>query len=298
MKTAVLLVNYGGPRTIDEVSPFLKNMMGDAASAAAIGAVAARYRAIGGGSPLAAITEQLAQLLSKHLPEEVRVRTAFRYSSPNIEERINEYHDAGIERILCVAMSPFYSSRTVGVYETAARACLERSGCKTEVEFVHSWYDKPAFLDAWISKVREEMTQEEDSYYLFSAHSLPLSLASEPYESQIERTSEAVAAATGLSNRYTVVWQSVPRGAKEAWIGPSPEEAMDGLEGMFRHVVEVPIGFLNDHLETLYDMDITHRQYAEAKGLHFSRISSLNLYPPFVHALALIIEGRLRRRAS
>lgn len=294
MKTMVLLVNFGGPRNLDEVPVFLRNMIGREAPQAVQNALAERYRAIGGGSPLAEITEQQAALLTKETGDRFAIKGAFRYSPPTLEEMISESFRSGIERIVFFIMSPFYTSRTAGSSIEAAKAYLAHLPYRPKVVFIHSWCKEPAFIECWASRIRTEApARGEEAFYLFSAHSLPESLKGEPYMAQVEETVRAVADRLGLTDNYALGWQSVPQYAEEPWIGPTVEAVIESAVGKALRLVEVPIGFVSDHLETLYDMDILHREYAQARGFVFSRIPSLNTYSPYVAILKSILEENL-----
>jgi ferrochelatase len=287
MKTSVLLTNFGSPRNLEEVEPFLKSMMGKEPPVYVVEAAKERYKAIGGGSPLAAIAEKQTQLLSNLTDGRFTIKSAFRHSRPTIEEAIDECCNADANRIVFFVMSPFYSSKTTGSTVRAAKEYIERLPFKPRTVFVHSWYREPLFLQAWKSKIRREAADKK-SFYLFTAHSLPQSL-SEPYRNQIEETVESLARHLALTDNYALGWQSVPPYAEEPWIGPSVESLIDGVSQKVKRLIEVPIGFVSDHLETLYDMDIAHRHYAESKGLRFSRISSLNTDPLYMDALKNIL---------
>ncbi len=295
MTTTILLVNYGGPRTLDEVPLFLRNMTGRPMPREVEEAVCARYRAIGGGSPLAAITEEQAALLTEETGGRFTIKGAFRYTSPSLEERINECYKAGVERIVFLVMSPYYTSRTTGAYVSAVEdylACLPYS---PGVVFIHSWHDEPQFIDCWAERIRSAGPRK-NAFHIFSAHSLPESLNGEPYRRQVEETAHAVAEKLAIQGEYAVAWQSVPQNAEMPWMGPSVEATMDSLVGKVSSLVEVPIGFVSDHLETLYDMDVLHRDHAASRGFEFSRIPSLNTYRPFIRALKAILERHLEAK--
>jgi ferrochelatase len=295
VKSAVFLVNFGGPRTLGEVPLFLRNITGREPPEAAQEALIARYRAIGGSSPLASITEKQAALLSDATGHLFSIRAAFRYSSPTLEEAINECYRSGTERIVFFVMSPYSTSRTVGGYMSAVEAYLpylSPVSYHPETIFIHGWCGEPLFVECWVKRIREEAGDGGD-FFLFSAHSLPRSLKDEPYFAQVEETVRAVAAGLRLSD-YAIGWQSIPQHTDEPWMGPSVEAVMDGVGKRGARLVEIPIGFVSDHLETLYDIDVLHREYALAKGLLFSRIPSLNTYPPFITALRTILEKRLQ----
>jgi ferrochelatase len=295
VKTAVFLVNFGGPRTPEEVSLFLRNITGREPPQAAQESLIARYRAIGGGSPLASITEKQAELLSDETGHRFSIRAAFRYSNPTLEEAINECYRSGTEQIVFFVMSPYSTSRTVGGYMSAVEAYLpyfSSVSYRPKITFIHGWCREPRFIECWVERIREEAPAGGD-FFLFSAHSLPQSLKEEPYTAQVEETVRAVAAGLGLSD-YAIGWQSLPQHTDEPWMGPSVEAVMDRVEKKGARLVEVPIGFVADHLETLYDIDVLHREYALSKGLLFSRIPSLNTYPPFITALRTILEKGLQ----
>jgi protoporphyrin/coproporphyrin ferrochelatase len=292
MKTAVLLINFGGPRTLEEVPLFLKRMMGREAPTPVLEALLQRYEAIGGGSPLAEITEEQARLLSEQTGDRFLIASAFRFSNPTIEEMIDQYCNSGVERIVFFIMSPFYTSKTAGTAIRTAQEHIEQFDSPPQAVFVHSWYGEPLFLEAWKAKILEEAAGEE-AFYLFTAHSLPQSLSEEPYAGQIDETVRSLAQGLGLGDNHALGWQSVPARVNEPWIGPSVESLIDMLWGRTKRLIEIPVGFVSDHLETLYDMDIAHRNYAEARGFQFSRISSLNIYPPYIAALKSILMKSL-----
>ncbi len=271
-------------------------LMGNVAPQAVQEALLDRYRAIGGGSPLSSITQDQAARLADATGRLIPIGCAYRYTSPTLEEQMNECYKSGTERITFFVMSPYYTSRTVGAYINTVETYLSYlsfASYKPEVTFIHSWYAEPLFIDAWVGRIREEARNEE-GFYLFSAHSLPQSLRHEPYVSQVEETVAAIAGRLKLP-AYAIGWQSVPRNTDEPWIGPSVEAVIDGITGTTSRVIEIPIGFVSDHLETLYDMDIVHAGYARKKGIAFSRIASLNTYPPFIAALKAILEKHLQR---
>ena len=292
-KTAVLLVNFGGPRSIDEVPQFMRSLTGRQLPPAAVQQAIDRYRLIGGSSPLPAMAEEHAKLLTAVMGEELTIRPAFGYSHPSIEERIDECRSEEVERILFLIMTPFYTSRTVGKYIATAEGYLRSLSYHPDVLFIHSWYKEPLFIECWTRKIKEEASFP-DAFYLFSAHSLPEALADEPYKPQIEETVETLARELRLSH-YGLGWQSVPANATEPWIGPTVEAVLDEVAGrQFRTVVQVPIGFVTDHMETLYDIDIVHKKYAAAKGLGHSRVACLNTDPLFIETLKRILSHALQ----
>jgi ferrochelatase len=301
VKTQVFLVNFGGPRTLEDVPLFLRSLTGRDAPPAAVEALTQRYRAIGGCSPLAAITEEQAAILSAGTG--VPVACAFRYAPPTIEEAINACYRSKTERIVFFVMSPYHNSRTVGAYMRTVEGYLPFLPYRPEVLFVHSWYESDAFRQAWVERIRDHAASAaraggpgdgKDAFYIFSAHSLPASCKDEPYAAQVEETASDIAARLGLSaSSCAVGWQSAPPSSQEPWMGPSVEEVMDAAAKSASAVVEVPLGFVSDHLETLYDIDIVHAGHARSLGLAFSRAPSLNTYQPFMAALMSILLKRI-----
>ncbi len=288
MKTGVLMVTLGGPRSLEEIPEFIRYFIGRELPPPAMKAVIERYRLIGGHSPLVRITGEQAQALGEMLGPEHLCAPAFRYARPSIEDALEQMATAGPARIFVLLLSPFYASVTTGNYIARAKEHLKKKSLSVPVDFIHSWHREPFFIESWVEKIRGE-SFDEKACYLFSAHSLPKKYSDEPYRRQIEETVEMVVARARIKE-YVLGWQSIPNNVSEPWITPTVEEkiaaiAADGFAG----VIQVPIGFTADHIETLYDIDITHRQYALEKGLSFRRLSSLNAGAPFIRALKEVV---------
>jgi ferrochelatase len=291
--TGVLLVTLGGPRTRDEVPVFLKRFTGRDLPPPALRAVVERYDRIGGCSPLDTITERQAAALETLLDDGTVCRAAFRHSDPSIAMQLAALRELGVKRLVLLVTSPFFASVTTGNYLAHAKQVLAESGWGVEALFVHSWHAEPLFVAAWSERIAREALLA-DARWIFSAHSLPERLAAEPYRGQIEAACAAIASRLSL-DRWTLGWQSVPGGAREPWLGPAVEEVLDGLarDDAARPVVQVPVGFTADHIETLYDIDVLHREHAAKLGLPWRRISSLNADPSFIRMLAQVLAGAL-----
>ncbi len=288
MKTGVILVTLGGPRSLEEVPEFIKRFIGRELPPPAMQAVVERYRLIGGFSPLCRITEEQAKALDDALGAGYLCVPAFRYSRPFIADVLEGMAAAGPARLLVLLLSPFYTSVTTGNYIDVAKDYLEKHRLPMPVDFIHSWYREPLFIESWVQQIRGD-SFDEQAFYLFSAHSLPMRYSGEPYRQQIEETVALVAAGAGIGT-HALGWQSIPTNAGEPWITPTVEERIDAIAAAgFKRLVQVPIGFTADHIETLYDIDITHRQYALGKGLSFRRIPSLNAGAAFIKALTEIV---------
>jgi len=288
MKTAVILVTLGGPRSPEEIPEFIRHFIGRELPPPALRAVSERYRLIGGFSPLARITGEQAQALGEALGEGYFCVSAFRHARPFIDEVLESTAAMGPARIQVLLLSPFYTSVTTGDYIDVARSYIQKQSFSVPVDFIHSWYQEPLFIESWVEAIRRE-SFDERAFYLFSAHSLPLKFSGEPYRQQIEETVALVAARAGIRNQ-ALGWQSIPGNVAEQWITPTVEEKIEAIAAAgFQGIIQVPIGFTADHIETLYDIDIIHRQYALAKGLSFRRIPSLNAGAPFIRALKEIV---------
>ncbi|MHB8090377.1 MAG: ferrochelatase [Syntrophales bacterium] len=288
MKTAVILVTLGGPRCPEEIPEFIKNFIGRELPPPAMKAVSERYRLIGGFSPLARITEEQAKALEEALGKGYFCLPAFRHSRPFIEEALESSAANEATRILVLLLSPFYTSVTTGNYIDVAKGHIEKISLSIPVGFIHSWYKEPLFIESWVKQIRSD-SFDDRAFYLFSAHSLPLKYADEPYRRQIEETVALVSSGAGISN-HALGWQSIPERQPESWITPTVEEKIDFIAAAgFKEIIQVPIGFTADHIETFFDIDITHRQYALAKGLSFRRIASLNAGALFIQALKEVV---------
>jgi ferrochelatase len=296
MTTGIIMVTLGGPRSLTEIPEFIRRFIGRDLPAPAMKAVIERYELIGGFSPLTSITAEQAQKLNAMLGHDYLCLPAFRYSPPFIEDVMESMTAAGAARILFLLLSPFYASVTTGNYINTAQAYIAKNSLPVPVSFIHSWHREPLFIASWVDKIKNEsfdlgpLSGFAAACYLFSAHSLPTKYAGEPYQQQIEATVATVVALAGITN-HALGWQSIPNNVPEAWITPTVEEQIDAIaKAGFTSIIQIPIGFTADHIETLYDIDITHRQYALAKGLSFRRLSSLNAGDKFVQALQEIVH--------
>jgi ferrochelatase len=301
MKVGILLITLGGPKTTGEIPEFITRFIGRELPPPALRGVIERYKLIGGFSPLCDITAKQTDLLNDLLNatssatrHEFLCLPAFRYASPFIEESMDVLFNSDIDRMVLFILSPFFTTVTTGNYINTAKAYIERIQNVIPVQIIHSWHDEPLFIESWCAKIKNEKF-DLNAFYLFSAHSLPEKYAREPYKAQIEKTMNLVAGSALLKN-YGLGWQSIPGNAAEPWIGPTVEKVMDEIvEKGFKKVIQVPIGFTADHIETLYDIDITHKKYAQEKGLEFYRVSSLNADTLFISALKQMLLNAIEK---
>lgn len=295
--TAVILIALGGPRSLDEVGPFMAAFMGRSAPPPVIQAVVERYQLIGGKSPLPEIVKAQAKALAKELGNGLRASEGFRYSPPLISESFNNAIANGANRIIGLSMSPFETEVTTGAYRSAFESLGDEKIKKT---FIPSWHDNPLFVGSWAQKIAFGLSRISPAFMdktavIFTSHSIPLRYinAGDPYQRQIEETVELIVQETGIKY-WRNAWQSKGARTTEPWLGPDVETALDAIAGEgIKAVLEVPIGFTCDHMETLYDIDIVHRGHAEKLDLAFERAESLNTFPPFIKALADIVRKNI-----
>ena len=292
--TAVILIALGGPRSLDDVGPFMAAFMGRPAPPPVVTAVIERYKLIGGKSPLPELVKAQADALEKELGSEYRAYEGFRYSSPTVAEAFERAIKQGARRVIALSMSPFATEVTTGAYKSACDALGSGETCPL---FIPSWHDNPLFIESWAEKIRSGLarfpeTQRDSIVNIFTSHSIPIRyiVAGDPYQKQVEECVQLVVEKTGIKN-WRVAWQSKGSRASEPWIGPEVEPTMDKIAGEgYKNVLEIPIGFTCDHMETLYDIDIVHRAHAKKLGINFERAESLNTSSIFIKALADIVK--------
>jgi ferrochelatase len=299
---ALLLLAFGGPRSLEEVESFLTRIMkGRKPSSEQMEKVKERYRLIGGSSPLLKITRGQAKGLEKRLSEKghsFKSYVGMRYGHPMIEEAMKEILEDGIEEAIAIPMAPFQSRESTGAYIEEVKRVQKNIGEVLKVSFVVGWHMHPLYLEAIREKVHEGLmgfTPEERKsvHLLFTAHSLPkLIIEKDPYVREIEESIKGVLA--GLKHRaWKMAYQSKGGGSEE-WVGPDVESVLTNLskEGVEK-VLIVPIGFVSDHIEILYDVDILYREKARSLRMKLRRTPSLNFSEKFIDALSAIVEEHI-----
>jgi protoporphyrin/coproporphyrin ferrochelatase len=296
-QTAIILIALGGPRSLDQVGPFMTAFMGRPAPPPVVSAIIERYKLIGGKSPLPELVKAQAAALEQELDGGYRVYEGFRYSHPTVQESFEKAVKEGARRVIALSMSPFATEVTTGAYRSACEGLGNRETCP---HFIASWHDNQLFIKAWQEKVLDGLKRfpaehQENAVVIFTSHSIPVRYitAGDPYQRQVEETVKLVADGLAL-NQYRIAWQSKGARATEPWIEPEVETVLDQIARQGRrNVLEVPIGFTCDHMETLYDIDIVHRAYAKKLGINFERAESLNTSPLFIRALDDVVKKTL-----
>ncbi len=300
---ALLLLAFGGPRSLDEVEPFLTRLFrGRKPSPEQLERVTERYRLIGGGSPLPEITIKQAKALENSLNAQgypFKSYVGMRYGRPLIEETLRKILEDGIREVIALPMTPFRSRASTGAYIEEVNQVKKGIGEKTEISFVEGWHLHPLFLGAIRENIEEglmQFTPEERKkvHLIFSAHSLPNSLIiNDSYISDMEESvKEVIKRIEPLP--WRIAFQSRGMGPEE-WLGPDVEAVLEELSKKeIREVLIVPIGFVSDHIEILYDIDILYRDKAKSLGMQLKRTPSLNFSKRFIEALAAIVEEHIK----
>jgi protoporphyrin/coproporphyrin ferrochelatase len=277
---------YGSPERIEDIRPYLEDIReGRPVSDEAVEELTERYRRIGGRSPLDEVSERQRAALERELGLPVYV--GMKHWRPRIADAVEAALANDAERIVGIVLAPHYSALSIAGYRERLESALAG---RAELRFVESWHDHEPFLDVLAERVRGT-----DAHVVFTAHSLPERILAmgDPYREQLLETSRLVAERAGLE-RWSFAFQSASA-TGERWLGPDILEELDDLHGRgVRKVLVCPVGFVSDHLEILWDIDVEARERAAELGLELDRIESLNDDPAFVRALAELVRQVVR----
>ncbi|HET7497058.1 MAG TPA: ferrochelatase [Candidatus Eisenbacteria bacterium] len=318
MKTGILLLNLGGPDTLDAVRPFLVRLFSDREIIRLPGGpvgqwfigrmiaikrtkeVQENYHKIGGGSPIVCWSTLQGEGMVARLRargHDVEYALAMRYWNPDTDAALDRLESLGCDRLVALTMYPHYSVATTGSSMAELLRVMKRRKTRMPLTRIESWYDHPAYLDALASRVRaclDTFPPGSRPTLLFSAHGLPKHFIDDgdPYCDHIRVTLDGIRARLP-ELPWTLGYQS--RVGPVEWIGPSTEEVVDrlGREGV-KDVLAVPVSFVSDHIETLYEVDMLYGDQAKKAGIvNFRRPEGLNDFPPFLDALASVVEPAL-----
>ena len=322
----IILLNLGGPDSLESIGPFLYNLFSDRdiirlgpsflqkpiasfISKTRSKKTMAMYAMIGGKSPILEITTAQARELEKLLNQRletsanspihqftdspiVRVYLGMRYWHPFIGDTLDKMQRDGVEKILALGLYPHYSIATTGSSERIFKEAAE----KRHMEYfcAPSWFNHPVYIDALVEKIREKMKDFQNKpVVLFSAHSLPQKFIDEgdPYANEIRGTIEAVLKKIDI--QWHLSYQSKSGPVK--WLAPSTEHKLEELAGKgVKDLLVVPISFVSDHIETLYEIDILYKNMAQKLGINLKRAESLNTSPKFIEALKDIVITNMK----
>ncbi|HEY4753318.1 MAG TPA: ferrochelatase [Candidatus Limnocylindrales bacterium] len=304
-RDAILLMAYGSPDNLDQVEAYYTDIRrGSPPPPHLLEELKDRYRAIGGGSPLSRIVGEQraaveAELAARGTP--MPVYAAMRHIAPRIGDVVRQMAADGVERFAAIALAPQKSSNAAG-YRRAVDVGLTGIENAPEVRFVESWHDAVRFIEALAATTRELLDRFPDPdavTLMFTAHSLPARVVAEgdPYPDELAGTAALVAGAVGRMD-YTFAFQSAGR-TDEPWLGPDilAEIRRLAAEGVTELAIR-PVGFVADHLEVLYDLDIEAKGVASEVGIRLERARSMNTDPVFIAGLADVALAALATPAA
>jgi len=297
-EVAVLVMAYGGPGNIDEVQPYLMDIRGGRPTTPQlVEEIRARYARIGGGSPILELTRAQASAVGRVLGNGFRVYVGMRHWHPYIAVSVEEIIRAGHRRVVGIAMAPHYSNMSVGAYE---KKLLQTAQDRLETSLVRSWWNQPRFIDAVADRVTQALQRFPRSSHvpvIFTAHSLPehILASADPYPQELQGSAEEVARRARLAD-WRLAYQSAGA-TPEPWLGPDAGEVITELaRAGHEAVLLVPIGFVCDHVEILYDIDVEYQALAKRLGIQLERTASLNDDPGLVAAVAAVVRAAATER--
>jgi ferrochelatase len=300
--TAVFLMAHGAPTRVADIPLYLKNIRGGRDSTPeVIQLIQERYEAIGGSSPLLEITKGQSKALEKFLNQDgnntFKVYFGMRSWSPYIKDVVRQMMDDGIQKVFAICLAPQYSKWSTERYFKSFNEALKECGRADDIEvrYIASWCDHPCLTDAFVEKYQQaieplQQKGKDEVHTVFTVHSIPASSLDEgdPYADEYEKTVRKIIERVKPTH-WHMAYQSqgmipVP------WLGPTVESVLDKIARTgLKKVLIVPVGFVSDHIEILYDIDIQFKNYAKTKKLDLYRTESMNLSPAFIEALSAIV---------
>jgi ferrochelatase len=300
--TAVLLMAYGSPNRLEDVEPYFTDIRGGRTpSREAVEELTSRYRRVGVPTPLLAVSmelgRELERLLNLNPPDDeiYTVHLGMKHWTPRIAAAVEEVAESGADRMIAIVLAPHYSKISTEGYRGRVEAAL--ASAPVSLDFVESWYELDGYLDAVaedVQKMRAEFAHPEDVVAVFTAHSLPARILSEgdPYQDQLLRTSELVARRAGIE-QWRFSYQSQSH-TGEPWLGPDLVDTVEELAAQgHRAILVASVGFIADHLEIFYDIDIEAKEKADALGIELRRTPMLNADPRLARALHALVAQRV-----
>ena len=304
--TAVLLMAYGSPNRLEDVEAYFTDIRGGRTpSREAVEELTERYRRVGVPTPLLAVSMELGRVLERLLnidPPDDRMYTVhlgMKHWTPRIATAIDEIVDSGADHLIAIVLAPHYSRISGGGYRRQVDAALTaaRGGAPSpSLDFVESWHELDGFIEAVadnVRRVRAEFANPDEVVVVFTAHSLPARILNEgdPYQEQLLRTSELVARRAGI-DQWRFSYQSQSQ-TGEPWLGPDLVDTVEELAAQgHRAILVASVGFIADHLEIFYDIDIEAKERADALGIELRRTPMLNADPRLAQALYALVAQR------
>ncbi len=307
-RLGLLVMAYGTPTKEEDIEPYYTHIRhGRKPAPEELQDLKDRYKAIGGVSPLAKITEEQTKALEAKVNElqdeyEFKAYIGLKHISPFIEDAVQQMAEDGIKEAVSIVLAPHYSTFSIKSYNERARKEAEKHGI--QITSVESWYKEPGFIQFWaegIRKIYDAMSEEERSkaVLIVSAHSLPEKILQhgDPYADQLQETADLIAEKAGIVN-YEVGWQSEGN-TPDPWLGPDVQDLTKDLykEKGYRSFVYAPVGFVADHLEVLYDNDYECKVVCDELGVPYHRPEMPNTNPQFIQTLAEVVLRKVKSEA-
>ena len=304
----LLVMAYGTPYSEEDIERYYTHIRhGRKPAQEQIDDLTERYRAIGGISPLAKMTEAQAQALCDRLNEiqdevEYKLFIGLKHIEPFVEDAVEAMVNEGITEAVSIVLAPHFSTFSIKSYNGRAAEAAEKLGGTLKITSVESWYKQPKFIEFWKQAVNGElakMTAEERAAacLIVSNHSLPekIKLAGDPYEEQLIETAELIKEAVNIEN-VVVGWQSAGQ-TPEPWLGPDVQDLTADLhkDHGYKAFIYAPVGFVTEHLEVLYDNDIECKVVCDEMGASYYRPTMPNTHPLFIDAMVDAIDEKLAK---
>jgi protoporphyrin/coproporphyrin ferrochelatase len=305
-KIGLLIMAYGTPYKEEDIERYYTHIRhGRKPTPEMLEDLRSRYEAIGGISPLAKITEEQANGLQDRLNKiqdqvEFKAYIGLKHIEPFIEDAVKKMHEDGIKEAVSLVLAPHFSTFSVKSYNERAKEAAEKLGGLT-ITSVESWYQEPKFIQYWVEKVKEtyeNMSEDERNHacLIVSAHSLPEKIlqSGDPYPQQLKETAELITEQAGITN-YAIGWQSAGN-TPDPWIGPDVQDLTRDLykEKGYKAFVYIPVGFVAEHLEVLFDNDYECKIVTEEIGAGYYRPPMPNARPEFIDALAAVVLNHIK----
>jgi protoporphyrin/coproporphyrin ferrochelatase len=309
-KMGLLVMAYGTPYKEDDLERYYTHIRrGRKPSPEMLQELKARYDAIGGISPLAKITLEQAKKLEQRLNEvqdeiEFVMYLGLKHIDPFVEDAVQQMNRDGIEEAVSIVLAPHFSTFSVKSYNERAKAEAEKLGGPV-IHEIESWYKEPKFIDYWVNQVKKtyaQMSEEEreKAVLIVSAHSLPEKILhmGDPYPKQLQETADLIAEKAEIQH-YAVGWQSAGN-TPEPWLGPDVQDLTRELHEQkgYTSFVYIPVGFVSDHLEVLYDNDIECKNVTDEIGAKYYRPEMPNAKPEFIDCLATVVLKKINMYKS
>lgn len=304
----VLVMAYGGPNSLDEIPGYLADIReGRPTTPAVLEEITNNYRQIGGKSPLMEFSTRqmacVAERLEERYPGRFRFYLGMRHWAPWIEDVVGQMLEDGIEQAVSIVLAPHYSKLSIAKYQAKIADGLEMYRGHIDFEHITDYHTAEGLIQALANRVqmgleRWPAAEREKVHLILSAHSLPVRIIKmgDPYDDQLRETARLVAERAGMpAERWSWSYQSAGR-SPEPWLGPQLQEHIPALaEQGIRDMISIPVGFVSDHVEILYDIDIQAQEVARELGVRLERPPALNDDPLFIGTLADEIERAAER---